>query len=100
MNKVPLEKIMTDCKKCNKNVKVKDVAEVFEESIAILYNTGSILKRIEKKIGEDDFNGLITSIMATFLSTIYANAQFDSVEESIAYGSKINATSIGIKKGE
>ena len=100
MKSVPLQKIVNDCKNCNKEVKVKDVAEVFEESIAILYNKGSILKRIEKKIGKDDFNGLITSIMATVLSTIYSNAQFDSVEEMIDYGSEINATEIGVKKGK
>lgn len=98
MKKVGLQKVIEDCKKSTKSIKVKDVAEVFEMSISALYQGGSILKRIREKIGDDDFNGLITSIMCTTLSTIYTNTQFDNIDDMITYGKEINASFVGIKK--
>ena len=81
MQKIPLDKIFEDALKSEKLVKVKDVAETFQQTIAILYNKGSVLKRIENKIGEEDFNILITSLSATFLTTIYANAELINKEK-------------------
>lgn len=98
MKNIPLEQIMTNAKACDKKIKVKDVAELIEGSYAVLYNEGTILKEVEKKIGDADYNVLITSLLGTFMSTIYANANFKNIDKMVEYGKNVNASKIfGVK---
>ena len=44
LKSIPLMKIVEDCKASNKMIAVKDIAETFLDSFAILYNIGIIAK--------------------------------------------------------
>ena len=102
MKKIPLKKIMEDCKKSKKKIALKDVAEIAEGSFSLLYNQGSILKRVDKKIGEEDFNILVTSCLSTLMGSLYATCEgkFKNEEDIIKYGQSIGATGVAIKKGK
>ena len=96
--KVPLKKIIQDCENCHEKVEVSEVAEIMQTGIAFLYEKGSILKRIEKTIGEDDFNCLMTSILSTFYSNLFINATCKSEEQAVECGQKINASGFVLMK--
>ena len=99
MKNIPLEQIMKDAKKCNKTVKVSDVADVMENGFSALYQSGTILKKVQAKVGDEDFNTLITSLLSTFITTIYANANFETQEEMLEYAAKVNASKVyGVRK--
>lgn len=49
---VDLMKILKKCKKCDKKLTVAEVADVAQNSFALLYHEGTALKRIEKRLGE------------------------------------------------
>ena len=102
MNKIPLKQIMDDCKKSKKKIKISEVADIVEGSLSLLYNQGSILKRVEKKIGEEDWNILITSCLSTLMGSIYANAEgnFKTESDAIKYGESIGASGVAIKRGK
>ena len=102
MKTIPLKQIMDDCKKSKKKIKVSQVAEIAEESLALLYNQGTILKRVEKKIGEEDFNILVTSCLSTLMGSIFANAEgnFKTENDAIKYGESIGASGVAIKRGD
>ena len=102
MKKIPLQKIMEDCKKSKKKIALKDVAEIAEGSLSLLYNQGSILKRVEKKIGDEDFNILVTSCLSTVMGSLYATCEgkFKNEEDVVKYGQSIGATGVAIKRGK
>lgn len=90
MEKLGLEEIMAMASNCNKEVKVKDVSRLFELIIRMMYQQQeSILKDIETKVGEKDFWNMIMSLQGTFVSTLFANAQFEKKEDVIAFGKMI-----------
>lgn len=99
MKTIPLKDIMDKCKKSKKKIKVSDVAEIAETCLGLLYNQGTILKRVEKKIGEEDWNILVTSCLSTLFGTIYANTEgkFKTEADAINYGKSIGATGVAIK---
>lgn len=98
MNKIPLKDLIDECKKSKKKVNISTVAKVIEEGIGLLYNQGTVLKRVEKKVGEEDFNILLTSLISTIMGTLYANATFKTQEELIEYGKKIGATQMLVER--
>lgn len=100
MEKLGLEEIMAMASNCNKEVKVKDVSNLFEIVIRMMYQQKeSILKDVEKKIGEKDFFNMLMSIQGTFISTLFANVQFEKKEDAIAFGKMIgDVQSIKVRK--
>ena len=102
MKKIPLQKIMEDCKKSKKKIALKDVADIVEGSLSLLYNQGSILKRVDKKIGDEDFNILVTSCLSTVMGSLYATCEgkFKNEEDVVKYGQSIGATGVAIKRGK
>lgn len=98
MNKVNLKRIIESCKKSRATLSVKDVAEIIEASVKVLYNTGTILKKVERKIGEEDFNALVTSCLGTLLTNIYINAEKDV--DIVEFGNEIGASGSCIVKKE
>lgn len=49
------------------------------------------LTMVTRKIGEKDFCNMLMSIQGTFISTLFANAQFEKKEDIIAFGKMIGA---------
>lgn len=96
---VDLMKILKKCKKCDKKLTVAEVAYVAQNSFALLYHEGTALKRIEKRLGEKDWNILVTSITGTFLSSLYATAELsEDPEKAIKFGKEIGAKSVALVK--
>lgn len=95
---IPLKKIVDDCKACNKPIDVSEVADIYLGSFSTLYNEGGVLKEVEKRIGEDNFNLFVTSMMSTFLVTLYCSANFDNVEDAIRYGASVGAQKAAVFK--
>lgn len=100
MNKINLQKIVEDCKACNKQLTVSEATDIFISSYSMLYNEGSVLKDIEKKLGDNEYNLLITSMMSTFLTNLFVNKAFDDINDAIQYGASVGANKAAVMKGE
>ena len=101
MSKIDLKQVVEKCEKCTKVITIKEVTEIAQGSLSLLYNQGSILKRVEKTIGEEDWNILVTSVLGTFLSSLYATAELsDDIEKAKQFGKDIGASGIAIKRGD
>ena len=75
MGEINLKKLIDDCLTSENTLTVKEVAEITQLSFSLLYNEGSLLKEVEKKIGEKDFNVMVTSIFTTLLTNVYSNSK-------------------------
>ncbi len=99
MAKVDLKGIVKKCYKCTKTITVKEVTEIVHGSLQLLYKEGTILKRVEKTIGEEDWNILVTSVMGTFLSSLYATTELsDDLDKAAKFGDSIGAKGMAIAK--
>ena len=80
MKESPLEKIIEDCLNSDAEISLNLVTELYQTTLSVLYNDGDILKKVEEKIGKEDFNILFTSLTVSFLTTLYANAMFKDMD--------------------
>ena len=99
MEKLGLEEILAMAKSCDKNVTVGDVAELYEETLSIMYNSNNpIMKNAEKVLGEHDFFSLLASIHGTFIATLFANVNYKSDAEKFAFGKATGADEVIVKR--
>jgi len=99
--KVDLKQIIEKCEKCEKPITVKEVVEIAQGSLSLLYNQGTILKRVEKTLGEKDWNILLTSVLGTFLSSLYATVELGGdLDKSAQFGKEIGASVMAVNRGD
>lgn len=100
-SKVDLKTIIETCRSCKALIPINEILEIAEGSFSILYNEGTILKKVEEKIGEHDWNVLITSIFATFFSSLYATAELsEDTDKAKEFGKKVGAAFVAFSEKE
>ncbi len=98
--KIDLKQVVEKCEGCLKPITVKEVTEIAQGSLSLLYNQGTILKRVEKTIGEQDWNILVTSVLGTFLSSLYASTELNGdLGKAAKFGQDIGASGMAVKRG-
>lgn len=99
MERVDLKLIIETCKESDAKIDFEQLIDVMMGSISYLYNDGTILKRVERKIGQEDWNILITSVLSTFLSSLYATVELkDNTEKAAEFGKEIGAKEMAVVK--
>ena len=74
---VNLKELLEQCSKCEDKLTVQTFTELIQASFSLLYTEGTILKEVEKQIGEEKFDVFITSLLGTILTNVYANSKHD-----------------------
>ena len=98
-SKIDLKTIIEKCESCETEIPIYGVVEIAKGSFSLLYNEGTILKRVEEKIGEHDWNVLVTSVLATFLSSLYATVELSKDMEKVKdFGKKVGAKFVAVSK--
>ena len=89
-NKLPIDDIIRDCKNCQKVIPVCDGTEMLLGTMEVLVNNvkGQDMKDL---LDDPRFNYFMSVFICSFLTTLYANIEFDNEEDKIKYAEKMNA---------
>lgn len=86
------EKIVEKCLKCKETLTVSDASSVVIGSMKVCYQEGTLLKEVEKKIGEGMFNRMCNLLLSTTLASMYGTAVgMKDTEKAKEFGKEIGA---------